>query len=109
MATTVTATLPAGILLAHVRSSVRYHRFEPNRLTANLQDTVNDNNTFNGTSITFTVQNGLVTPWFPSGITQLHVSLTNGHYYRFENQGQGAALQNGDSSGSFTTISFTTA
>jgi hypothetical protein len=77
-------------------------------LTANLQDTVNDNTAFNGTSITFRVQNGLVTPWFPSGITQLHVSLTNGHYYRFENQGGGAALQGGDSSSSFTTISFAT-
>jgi hypothetical protein len=102
MATTVTATLPAGIQLAHVRvNTSHYHRFEPNVTTANPQDPVNDNSAFN-------VQNGLITPWFASGITQLHVSLTNGHYYRFENQGQGQPLQNTDVAGSFSTITFST-
>jgi hypothetical protein len=42
-------------------------------------------------------------------MTQLHVILTNGHYYRFESSGQVTALQSGDSTGNFSTISFTTA
>ena len=51
---------------------------------------------------------GTITPIFPSGLTHLHVILSNGHYYRFESSGQVTLLQNGDVTGSFSTISFAT-
>ncbi len=109
MATTVTVTKPAGIVAVHATSKVRYHRFETGVTSANLQDTSDDNTTFSGTSVTFSAGSGTITPTFPSGLTHLHVILSNGHYYRFESSGQVTLLQNGDVTGSFSTISFTTA
>src|SRR6266702_3014571 len=98
MATTVTVTKPATIQTVHARPTTgHYHRFETNVNAINLEDPNNDNAAFNGTSITF-----------PAGITQIHVLLTNSHYYRFESSGQVTTLQNGDVTGSFTTISFAT-
>ena len=49
--------------------------------------------------MTFSAGSGTITPTFPAGLTQLHVLLTNSHYYRFESSGQVTTLQNGDVTG----------
>ena len=109
MATTVTVTKPAAIQTVHARPTTgHYHRFETGVTAVTLQDPNNDNAAFNGTSVTFSAGSGTITPTFPSGMTQLHVLLTNGHYYRFESSGQVTALENGDVTGSFQTITFVT-
>ena len=109
MPTTVTVTKPAAIQTVHARpTSGHYHRFETGITSATLQDPNNDNAAFNGTSVTFSAGSGTITPTFPAGITQVHVLLTNSHYYRFESSGQVTTLENGDVTGSFTTITFAT-
>ncbi|SRR6266571_5499083 len=110
MATQATVTKPSKVQTVHATASTgNYHRFDPGVTTARLQDSTNDNGAFNATSVTFSAGSGTITPTFPSGIKQLHVTMTNGHYYRFESTGQVTALQNGDATGDFATISFTTA
>jgi len=110
VASTVTVTKPASIQTVHARPTTgHYHRFETNVNSINLEDPNNDNAAFNGTSVTFSAGTGTITPTFPAGITQIHVLLTNSHYYRFESSGQVTTLQNGDVTGSFTTINFATA
>jgi len=109
MATTVTVTKPAGIQTVHARSSTgNYHRFETGINAVRLQDPNNDNSAFNTTSVTFSAGSGTITPTFPAGITQVHVLLTNSHYYRFESSGQVTTLENGDVTASFQTITFAT-
>ena len=109
MTTTITVTKPAAIQTVHTRhTSGHYSRFDPNITTSSLQDSVGDNAAYNGTSVTFSAGSGTITPTFPTGMANLHVVLTNGHYYRFESSGQITVLQNGDVTGSFTTISFAT-
>ena len=109
MPTTITVSEPAGIQAVHARVSTgHYHRFEPTKTMTSLQDPVNDNSAFSSTSITFTAVGNSVVPWFPAGIVNLHVVLTNGHYYRFEANGQAVAMQAGDSTSTFTTVSFST-
>jgi hypothetical protein len=110
MATTVTVTKPAAVQTVHARPTTgHYHRFETGVATISLQDPTNNNSAFNGTTVTFSPGSGTITPTFPAGITQVHVLLTNSHYYRFESSGQVTTLQNGDVTGSFTTITFATA
>ena len=58
--------------------------------------------------MTFSAGSGTITPIFPAGITQIHVLLTNGHYYRFESSGQVTTLENGDVTANFQTIPFAT-
>ena len=109
MATTVTVTKPAAIQTVHATTHVgHYHRFETSVNAVVLEDPAQDNSDFNTTSITFSAGSGTITPTFPAGMRQVHVLLTNSHYYRFESSGQVTALQNGDVTGSFTTINFAT-
>ncbi len=109
MATTCTVTKGSKIQTAHAATNLaHYHRFDPNISTINLQDSQGDNGAFSSTSVTFSAGSGTITPTFPTNIKQLHVSLTNGHYYRFESSGQVTVLQNGDATGDFGTVSFTT-
>ena len=109
MPTTVTVTKPAAIQTVHARPTTgHYHRFETGVTSATLQDPNNDNSAFNGTSVTFSAGSATITPTFPAGLTQVHVLLTNSHYYRFESSGQVTTLQNGDVTGTFQTITFAT-
>lgn len=109
LATKATVTKPAGMQTIHAQTHTQhYYRFEPGLVDENLQNTTDDNSDFSTTSVTFSAGSGTITPTFPSGMKQLHITLTNGHYYRFEATGQVTALQGGDVTGSFTTISFTT-
>src|SRR6266852_8601716 len=109
MATTITVTKPAAIVTVHARHvSGHYTRFDPNVTMSSLQDPVGDNAAYNGTSVTFSAGSGTITPTFPAGMASLHLVLTNGHYYRFESSGQVTTLENGDVTGSFTTINFST-
>ena len=109
MPTTVTVTKPAAIQAVHARPATgHYHRFETGVAAVTLQDSNNDNAAFNGTSVTFATGSGTITPTFPAGITQVHVLLTNSHYYRFESSGQVTTLENGDVTASFQTITFAT-
>src|SRR5438132_1481298 len=109
MATSVTVTKPAAIQTVHARTtSGHYHRFETGLNAVTLQDPNNDNGSFNATNVTFSAGSGTITPTFPAGITQVHVLLTNSHYYRFESSGQVTTLENGDITTSFQTITFTT-
>lgn len=112
MATTVTVTKPAGMATIHATTTSdggHYHRFETGVSTINMEDGTKDNGAFNTTSVTFSAGSGTITPTFPAGIKQVHVLLTNSHYYRFESSGQVTTLQNGDVTGTFTTINFSTA
>src|SRR5260370_27845905 len=110
METTGTVTKPAAIQTVHgTRHVGHYHRFETSVSAVNLEVPLQDNSDFNGTSVTFSAGSGTITPTFPAGMRQLHVLLTNSHYYRFESSGQVTALQNGDVTVSFTTISFSRA
>ena len=109
MATSVTVTKPAAVQTVHARTtSGHYHRFETGVNAVSLQDSNNDNTAFNATSVTFSAGSGTITPTFPAGITQVHVLLTNSHYYRFESSGQVTTLENGDVTASFQTITFAT-
>ncbi len=112
MTTQATVTKPAAMVAIHANTSSdggHYHRFETGVSTVRLEDPTKDDPAFNTTSVTFSAGTGTITPTLPSNIKQLHVLLTNGHYYRFESSGQVTALQNGDVTGSFATINFTTA
>jgi hypothetical protein len=109
MPTTVTVTKPAAVQTVHARLTTgHYHRFETGITSTTLQDPANDNAAFNGTTVTFSAGSGTITPTFPAGITQIHVLLTNSHYYRFESSGQVTTLENGDVTGSFQTLNFAT-
>jgi hypothetical protein len=109
MVTQVTTVKPIGTITVHVRlANAHYTRFEPGLATENLQDPVNDAAAFNGTSITFSASGSGMTPTFPSGVAQLHLVLSNGHYYRFEASGVAVQVQNGDTSSNFGTIDFST-
>jgi hypothetical protein len=109
MPSTVTVTKPTHVTVVHARpTSGNYHRFDTSVTAVGLQDNVKDNTSFSGVSVTFSAGSGTITPTFPAGITQLHVILDTGHYYRFESSGQVTNVQNGDTTGLFSTISFAT-
>src|SRR5213080_155498 len=97
MATTCTVTKGSKIQTAHAATNLaHYHRFDPNISTINRQDSQGDNSAYSSTSLTISADSGTNPPTFPTNVKQQHVSLTNGHYYRFESSSQVTVLQNGD-------------